>query len=264
MTPVRCTMAALTAAAAVCAVPAHAAKLYSVWTLVPEMPTGQVEVAKDAPFLVQRLLPYEAVRLEAPAIISAKSQLAAGTVLFKVYQADGKAAYCTLKDQSAGNVAKSLFIPALDKRPCLVDADEDGAFDKSFSVFDKFGSALTPSGNLDKAKPMAAAAAYSPVSPDAFPSFRGFSFQLENSTNPAKRRIAVSYDNGSGYSAWQNQSNSSTPEQPAALNLRLTEIDVVGERVGMNIELDPQVFILGMSDGFFFGGPLPPFVKKAS
>ena len=123
MTPVRYAMAALAVSTAVYAWPTHAAKLYSVWTLVPQMPTGQIEVAKDAPFLVQRLLPYEAVRLEAPAVISPKSQLAAGTVLFKVYQADGKAAYCTLKDQSAGNVAKSLFIPAFDKRPCLIDAD---------------------------------------------------------------------------------------------------------------------------------------------
>ncbi len=244
--------------------PAQAEKLYSVWRLEPTTETGSIAYDDGKPILVQRLLPYEAVRLKEPARIKKKKQLNADVVLFKVYQADGKAAYCTLKDQSTGHTSKSLFIPALDKRPCLVDEDGDGIFDKRFSVFDKYGSALTPSGNLSKAKKLYAPAAYERVAPSEFPVFRGFSFYLLDPEDPSKRAIGIGYDNGRGYTSWENRSPDSTPEVPTALNVRVSEVTVQNGSGTLNVQVDPTVFIVGTSGGTFFVSDLPAFVETAS
>ncbi|WP_298464969.1 hypothetical protein [uncultured Erythrobacter sp.] len=244
--------------------PAHAEKLYSVWTLEPTTEIGSVTYQSGEPILVQRLLPYEAVRLKEPARIKKKKQLNANVILFKVYQADGQAAYCTLKDQSTGHTSKSLFIPVLDKRPCLVDEDGDGVFDKRFSVFDKYGSALTPSGNLSKAKDLYAPAAYEKVAPSEFPVFRGFSFYLKNPESQRKREIGIEYDNGRGYNGWMNRSPDSTPEMPTALNVRVSEVTIRNGLGTLNVQVDPTVFIVGTSGGTFYVSDLPAFVETAS
>ncbi len=244
--------------------PAQAERLYSVWKLEPTTETGSIAYQPDKPILIQRLLPYEAVRLKEPARIKKKKQLNANVILFKVYQADGQAAYCTLKDQSTGHTSKSLFIPVLDRRPCLVDEDGDGVFDKHFSVFDKYGSALTPSGNLSKAKDIYAPAAYEQVESSEFPVFRGFTFHLINADNPRKRTIGIGYDNGRGYTAWENRTLDSTPESPTALNVRVSDVRVQNGSGSLNVQVDPNVFIVGTSAGTFTVSDLPAFVQKAS
>lgn len=241
--------------------PVLAAPLTSVWTLEPLGPVGTIETDFGARFLEQRLLPYRLARLADEAQLANGKPIAAGTYLFVVYQADGQSAFCTIKDQSLGNVSKSMFIPALDKRPCLVDADRDGRFDASFGVFDKYGSALTPSGNLTSAKPLKQPAAYTIVDPQQFPVKRKFAYSLSGSKDPAKTRIAIEFDNGGGYVAWENYSTGSVSGEPSALNLRARIEGIAENRATIAISIDPALYLVGHSGGTFFAAPLPSFVK---
>lgn len=254
---------AVLAVAAVSATPgtALAKPLFSYWTLQPLGPLGDMQATAGTPFLEQRLLPVKLVRLTESATLANGKSVPSGTYLFAVFQADGAIGFCTTKDQSGGNVAKSLFIPALDKRPCLVDRDDDGAFDAAFSVFDKYGSALTPSGNLDSAKPLAAPARYESVAPSDFPAVRRFSYTIASLDDDRKRALSVRFDNGGGYAPWSNFSRDSTPAIPTALNIRAEVQGFSGDTARIRVSAAPEVGILGNSSGTFAVVPLPETVR---
>lgn len=226
---------------------------------------GAIDAEFGKPFLVQRLLPYKLVQLSSDAQLNKKKKLPARTFLFAVYQNDGKLAYCTVKDQSLGNVAKSLFIPALDKRPCLVDANDDGKFEASFGVFDKYGSALTPSGNLSSAKPLIEPVAYEQVMPSQFPAVRRFQYSLAGSKDPLKSRIEVGFSNSdvSNFTPMTGWSKDSVPGSPAALNIVAKINEVVGDKAQIDVSAAPDLYIVGDSGGTFGAEPLPDFVEKA-
>lgn len=251
-------LVALVSAAAVGAAP-----LYSVWQLQPMGPLGEMQAVEGSTFLQQRLVPYRMVRLTEKAQWSKKSALDAGTYLFAVWQDDGRMAWCTTKDQSGGHVAKSLFIPMLDRRPCLVDQDGDGRFDSYFTVFDKYGSALTPSGNLASAKALVAPAAYASAPPAEFPVVRAFGYSLANLTNPQRRAIAVTYDNGGGAAPMVNTAPNSAPDALVALNLVAHILSVEGQTAQINVETIPGIFAVGDSGGTFGAARLPSFVAAA-
>lgn len=229
---------------------AQAEKLYSYWTLESVGPLGELQVTADVPFLEQRLLPLRLVRLVEPAQISQSKRLAAEAYLFLVYQPDGNTAFCTIKDQSDSSAAKSLFIPMLDKRPCLIDKDRDGSFDSTFSVFDGYGSALTPSGNPSSAKPLIAPARYVNVSPAEFPVVRRLSYALTSLGDVQKRKLSVEYDNGRGFVPWVNESPLS-PAAPTALNVRAEIVQVDGNQARIRVFMDSSKGIVGNSSGVF-------------
>lgn len=245
------------------AAPAAAKPLFSVWTLEEVGPVGAVDAEFGTPFLVQKLLPYKLVQLLGDAQLHGKGTIASQTYLFAVFQSDGQIAYCTVKDQSLGNVSKSMFIPALDKRPCLIDADDDGRFEASFGVFDKYGSALTPSGNLSSAKPLKLPVTYEKREPRQFPFVRQFDYALAGSKDPLKTRIDVRYDNGSGFKPMVNDSRRDSPTAPTALNVGATIERIVGDRAQITIAIKPDLVVVGESGGTFGAGPIPDFVKKA-
>lgn len=251
------------AVALVSAAAVGAAPLYSVWQLQPMGQLGELQVVEGNMFLQQRLVPYRMVRLTEKAQWSKKAAVDAGTYLFAVWQDDGQMAWCTTKDQSGSHVAKSLFIPMLDRRPCLVDKDADGRFDSYFMVFDKYGSALTPSGNLSSAKPLVAPAAYASAPPTEFPVVRAFAYSLLNVANPDKRAIDVMYDNGRGFTQMVNTSPNSTPDAPVALNLVAHVLSVEGKTAQINVETIPGIFVVGDSDGTFGAARLPSFAALA-
>ena len=170
----------IAAALAVTAIasPASAEQFSTVWTfkrVTADIPTS-AEVGKI--FFEQRVLPYRLVRLDQMLPIGKDKQLAAGTLLYMVMDKTNRMAFCTFKDSSAGNAAKSLFIPALDTRPCLVDDNGDGQFEKMFSVFDLYGSvAPTPKGDIQRAKAISPVA-YSEANPTDAPTDYRLSFQI--------------------------------------------------------------------------------------
>jgi hypothetical protein len=151
--------------------PAAAEKFSTVWTLKPVTTVLPTSTALDTTFFEQRAVPYRLVRLTDD-LVDGRGKgkpLVKGSLLYLVMDKTNRMAFCSFKDSSGGNVAKSLFIPALDTRPCLVDDDRDGKFEKSFSVFDLWGSiAPTPKGDIAKAKTVAPTA-YIDVDPAEAP-----------------------------------------------------------------------------------------------
>ena len=128
------------------------------WRLKPVVAESPSSVAVGTPFFEQRLLPVRLVALTEPLVVGGRT-LPQGTFLYLVFNDAGKIGYCTIKDRSAGNQARSLFIPILDQRPCLVDSDGDGRFDGTFSVYDKYGGPPSVRGSIDGAQPCRRAAA---------------------------------------------------------------------------------------------------------
>ncbi len=220
-------------------------------------PVGETLATAKQPFLEQRLLPFKLARLTEPAQLGEEKTLATGTYLFAVFQKDGQVAFCTSKDQSTSNVAKSLFIPLLDKRPCLIDQNRDGRFESAFTVFDKYGSALAPSGNLSSAEPLVAVSQYEFAAPSDYPVVRKLSYTLASIDNAKRRSISVRFDNGRGFKRMQSYSPDSTPDAPTALNVRAEVLDFDGESARIRVSSAPGVGILGDSLGTFEITPAP-------
>ncbi|MBX3595802.1 hypothetical protein [Sphingomonas sp.] len=182
-------MLALTAAAT----PATAERITAYW----QLKASPAELSARAvpfkqPFLTQRILPVKLVRLtEAATPAGSTSAVPAGTPLILVANGDGKVGYCTLKDWSGASQAKSLFIPALDKRPCFSDLDGDGAFDASFSVFYAYTrlSPPQPRGSINAATPMAKSARFEVIDPDSYPEDMTLTFALLQGKTVAKTKL---------------------------------------------------------------------------
>jgi hypothetical protein len=235
------------------AAPAVAKPLTSVWKLETETSSGRQTTSFGEPFLVQRMVPARVVKTTAAQIWTGKKTLPADTHLFKVFQADGKTAYCTVKDQSVGNVAKSLFIPALDRRPCFIDANFDGEFEAAFTVFDKYGSALTPSGNISSAKPIHTPIRYTNTDSAALPKKYTLSFSLSGSREPEKASVSVVFAQGDGAGEQLLVRIIREGARMKLVNLDVAINSIVGKDATITVGIDSEGLLLGDSGGFFYG-----------
>ncbi len=243
------------AAAAFATVPVAAEPLTSVWTLESTAIAETRTVPFGKPFLEMQLVPARVVQIAGDAEWAPGKQVTAGTLLFKVYQADGQTAYCTAKDLSGKNAAKSLFIPALDKRPCFIDADHDGQFEAAFTVFDKYGSALTPSGNLSSATKMARPITYAIAPTGAVPKLYRVTFALVGSRKPEKFAVEVRLKKGEGNHIGELLYAESQRDgaKLSFANMSVTMQSVVGKEAVIDLAIDPAMLFLGSSNGMFNG-----------
>lgn len=225
--------------------PAAAERLYTLWSFdTPGERTFVVDY--DQRFFVQRLLPAKLVRTKA-----AFGTVPAGAMLYAVYGAGRRIVYCTYKNRSLKNQASTLFIPMLDKRPCFIDADGDGRFDSTFSVFDKYGSMATPSGDTAKAQPLAQPLAYQPADPRQAPETMRVAFRIEGGKEPAKARVGVAFDKA-GRDKWE-QLVGTLPRDGATttvLNARVSVRSVVGKQATVAVQTEPGALVTGDSGGF--------------
>jgi hypothetical protein len=233
--------------------PGSAKPLTSVWKLEPATAGGRQTVEYGKTFLEQRMVPARVVKTLAAGEWTAGKVLPGDTYLFKVFQADGKTAYCSTKDQSTGHVAKSLFIPALDRRPCFIDANHDGIFEAVFTVFDKYGSALTPSGNISSAKPLAAPIRYSSAESAALPKTYNLSFAMTGSRLPEKARVGVGFAQGGKAEEQLLVRIDRTGRQMKLINLEILIDSVVGDQATIDLIIKPDMLLLGNSGGGFYG-----------
>jgi hypothetical protein len=237
------------------------APLTSVWLLQPDNEGGQVSATFGKPFLTQRFVPLRLVRITAAAEWAPGKNLADGTFLHRVFQGDGQYAWCTFKDRSMGNIAKSLFIPALDRRPCFLDRDADGRFDDVFAVFDKYGSAFTPSGNITSAKPLAASIPYTAVESSQSPKTYRLSLFLTGSKVAEKARIGANFasdDTPGGELVVRNERDGKIVK---ALNLAVDIQSVTGNDAVLNVKIDREPLLLGDSGGRFYSAKLTDLPK---
>ncbi|HEX2762540.1 MAG TPA: hypothetical protein VHM92_01675 [Allosphingosinicella sp.] len=245
------------------ATPAAAERLFTLWKLEPTVAAPPSRAVWGEPFLEQRLLPVKLVRLTDPVMAGDQVIVAGGSFLFLVYNAAGKTGYCTVKDRSMKNQARTLFIPILDRRPCLTDRDGDGRFDASFTVFDKYGSAATPSGSLDGATALAKPVAYQAADPHLFPVAMKIAFELGGKKVPEKVQVRVKMDKaGRGKWEYWDAILPRAGRTIGALNAEVEVKSVTGREAAIDVRLDPGIYIRGESGGRFVAGPLPSFLNE--
>ncbi len=245
------------------AAPASAERLYTPWSLEPTTTTLPDKAVLGKPFLEQRLLPAKAASPVADVVLPGLPAIKAGTPLFLVYNAAGHVGYCPAKDFSGKNQLRSLFIPALDRRPCFVDRDRDGRFDATFAVFDKYGSAATPSGDLDSASALPAPIAYRRVDPHLFPTKIAMRFALDGSDKPEKTQVRVQFDKA-GKNKWEQWDPSfpRTGSTVSALNTQVSVRRIVEREAVVELRVDPAIFLIGDSGGTFAAATLPAFIER--
>jgi hypothetical protein len=235
-----------------------AERLNSIWTLEPESNQSQQTVTYGKQFFIQKLLPLKSVKLDEDAGGSATT----GTLLYLVFTDDHQIAFCTFKDLSAKHAASSLFIPILDRRPCFVDRDGDGKFEASFSVFDKYGSMATPSGNLSDAKPLPRPVAYEAADPHLAPHTMRIAFVLGGGQQPERARVDLVFDKA-GKDQWEALEGPVRRNGRVILvaNSRVTIDSVVDKTASVRIDVDSAVLLTGGSGGALTTTALPPFVE---
>lgn len=254
---------ALGAAGAGLAAPASAERTQTYWQLEPVGATDARSAVWGAPFLVQRLLPIRLVRLTEEITVGRRT-FPAGTFLYLVFNEDRRIGFCTLKDRSAGNQARTLFIPILDQRPCLVDSDSDGRFDSSFSVYDKWGGPPSVRGSLNAASPLGASAAFEEVDVHEFPVDMRMALSFAGSRdNPRRARIRVTFNEPIG-GEWQELGGLETPEGvvfPVG-NLLILLRSVAAGEAGFEVRAAPNTYISSDNRNNLFFNPLPGFLAR--
>lgn len=186
-------LSVLSAAAAVAA-PAQAERIRTYWRLEPVAAQAPTRVNFGEPFFEQRLLPVRLVELTAP-LATGSQTLAAGSLLYLVFNDEGKIGYCPSWGASTGGL---LSIPILNQRPCLVDSDGDGRFDRSFSAFQKYGGPPTARGSINAATPLPATIGYRQVDVHRYPSDLRVSLRLAGKRDPAKARVELKFSRNLG------------------------------------------------------------------
>ncbi|HEY5722150.1 MAG TPA: hypothetical protein VIT45_07495 [Allosphingosinicella sp.] len=244
------------------ATPASAERIRTYWLLKPVVAETPTNVSVGTPFFEQRLLPVRLVSLTEPLAVGSRT-LPEGTFLYLVFNDDGKIGYCTIKDRSAGNKAKTLFIPILDQRPCLVDSDRDGRFDKTFSVYDKHGGPPSARGSINGAQPLKATGGYRQVDIDQFPSNLTVALTLSGKSDPAKARLGIQFSRGVG-ADWPTMRGVPTGDGFAFelmnAQVRLLALEAGAARV--RIQWADGVYLSTNNQNTLFWGPLPDFVPR--
>lgn len=231
---------------------AAAEPLTSVWQLEPTGAGGKMSVSFGKNFFEQRFVPARLAQIAIDAEWAPGKFIPQNSYLFKVFQADGQTAYCTFKDQSVGNVAKSLFLPILDRRPCFIDADLDGRFDSVFTVFDKYGSAITPSGNISSAKPLRSSIAYQKAKSSASPMTYFLRMHLEGSRVPEKTRVGGWFSLNEGQGTPMLFKLDRTGRRIRVMNIEVMIDAISGDTADIDVTMAPDLLLLGDSGGAFY------------
>ena len=243
------------------ATPASAERIRTFWRLEPVSAQGPDAVAIGAPFFEQRLLPVRLVSLT-EALVVGNETLPEGTFLYLVFNDEGKIGYCTIKDRSAGNKARTLFIPILDQRPCFVDGDGDGRFDRTFSVYDKDGGPPTARGSINGAQPLPATAGYRQVDVHQFPPRLTVSFKLLGKSEPAKLKLDLVFSRSLG--SWPYLRG--VPVGGGVVfQVMNAEVHVLALNAGIatvRIRWADGIHLSSNNRNTLFWGPLPAFVPR--
>jgi hypothetical protein len=255
---------AVTPIALLIATPAAAEHIIAYWRLEASAESGLAKIGFSAPFLTQRILPVKLAKLREAALPAGSTEpVPAGSLLYLVSNDSGKIGYCTLKNRKGA--AKSLFIPALDKRPCFVDGDGDGRFDGSFSVFDIYSklSPPQPRGSINGAETIAQPAAFEQVDVHSFPDQMTLAYRLVGGRGTlGKVKLEVTLDRP-GHRDWVEVKGFDAPQGRliAALGtvVLLKSIDDAGVEVEMRIP--SLAYVRGQVNGIVFEPALPAYMR---
>lgn len=243
------------------ATPAAAERVETYWRLEPVVAEAPTRVKFGDPFFDQRLLPVRLVELTEPLAVGGKT-LPDGTLLYLVFNADRKIGYCTIKDRSLGNQARTLFIPILDQRPCLVDRDGDGRFDASFSVFDKYGGPPTVRGSLNGATPLPVTAGYRQVDVHKFPDELIVSLLFQGSHDPAKAKLGVEFSRQLGNWPAEKGQPDGAGSKFDLINTEVRLLAVNGDTADVQLRWTDALYLSSDNHNTLYWSPLPNFVPR--
>jgi len=241
---------------------ASAERITTLWHLVPVNQVPPSTVSWNQPFFEQRLLPVRLVRTTVAGTYDGKT-LPAGTYLYLVFNDDQQVGYCTLKDRSAGHAAATLFIPILDKRPCFVDGDNDGKFEKSFSVFDKYGGPPTVRGSIKGAKPFGGQIPFVEADPAEHPHDLRVSMTIRGQRDPRKAKVSFQFSKYLG-AQWHDEWQRRGSDEPVydVLNAEVRINSISGESANIAIKYDPDAYIMTDNSNTLYGTHLPEFLRR--
>jgi hypothetical protein len=253
---------AVMAAAALTAAPTNAERIRTFWRLEPVVAQAPDRVAFGQPFFEQRLLPVRLVELTAP-LATGGQTLAKGTLLYLVFNDDGRIGYCTVAGSTTGGPSKLLSIPILNQRPCLVDGDGDGLFEKVFSAYQKYGGPPTARGSINGATPLPAPGAYRQIDVHAFPSDLRVSFRLTGKRDPAKAKLGVKFSRDLG-ETWPAQRGTAARGGIlfSLLNAEILLLGVEGGSARLEMRWADDVYLSTNNRNTLIWGGLPAFVPR--
>lgn len=253
---------ALAVAGAALSTSATAERITTLWHLVPVNPVPPSSVTWNQSFFEQRLLPVRLVRTSADGVYNGKT-LPAGTYLYLVFNDDQQIGYCTLKDRSAGHAAATLFIPILDQRPCFVDEDRDGKFEKTFSVFDKYGGPPTVRGSIKAAAPFGGLIPFTEVDPADLPLDLRVSMTIRGKREPEKARVSFQFSRYLGaqwYDEWRRRGSSEPVYDVLNTELRIDRIS--GDTAEITLRYDRDAYMMTDNRNTLYGRHLPAFLRR--
>lgn len=250
------------AAAALASAPANAERIRTYWRLEPVVAQAPTRVAFGALFFEQRLLPVGLIELTEP-LATASRTLAKGTLLYLVFNDEGRIGYCTVTGGTTGGPSKLLSVPILNQRPCLVDSDGDGRFDKVFSAYQKYGGPPTARGSINGATPLPATGGYRQVDVHNFPSDLRVSFRLTGKRDTAKARIGVKFTRNLG-ATWPPLRGAPTSSGTlfSLLNTNILLKAVEGDSARLDMIWSDAVYLSTDNQNSLIWGPLPSFVPR--
>jgi hypothetical protein len=241
--------------------PANAERVETYWRLEPVNAAAPTTTPLNAPFFEQRLLPVALVSLDGDVSVGQKVILK-GTLLYEVFNDSGKIGFCTVKERSAANQARTLFIPILDQRPCFLDSDRDGRFDHVFSVFDKYGGPPSVRGSIDSALPLPSSTAYRSVDIHNFPTKITVSFFLSGKENISKARLGVRFSDAVGGN-WYDQTGLMDGSSVVfdAMNSHLILSAIANKTANIQISTDGALVISSDNRNNLYWHRLPSFLE---
>jgi hypothetical protein len=182
---------------------AQAELFRTFWRLAPEQVETSRTVDYGAPFLRQKLVPLRAAVLGDSVTPKPGGRVyEKGTPLYILFSKDGRSAWCTIKDRSLKNQAKTLFIPLLDERPCFRDRDGDGRFDAVFYVSDALTGPPAQGGDMDAITPIEPVA-FHEVDAKDYPEAMIIYFRLLKGRTLERTRLEIMFENAGSSALWK-------------------------------------------------------------
>jgi len=232
--------------------PASAEHIYSLWRLEPTTPLPHTATL-NRPFLTVRTLPVHSVKTTSASEFAA---VPAGTFLYLVFNDDGQIAYCPRPTDS--QIRKSWLSGFATKRPCLLDSDQDGQFDKSFIAFDVTRPGLTNTrGSIRSATPLSTKVGYVDANPEEEMHNEHYDLVFSGKESLADARLKLkvgTIDVASG------KQLTKVPE-PAYrfLNYFVQMQSVNGPTAEISVAHDPSLFV-SSDDRTIYARPLPAWL----
>lgn len=244
------------AAALFLAMPASAERLRAYWHLEP---ITQVPATAefDSPFLNLKLRPLHVVKL-----LPSGTSTGGSTMLMLVFDARGRAAYCSRPDDSAAARNNALISGLLNKTPCFLDNDNDGAFDAVFSVFYAPEAVRTPHGSIDSAIPLPQPIKYSVANTYDFLDNYVRTLRFHGSRELGKAIIQVGA-NGHAFGIYPPiRAEKADPATYRVYNNRLRVTGIAGNVVAFTFEPHPSMVAYVEYENMITFGPLPDYVQN--